>query len=312
MTIGNAIAQFLVDQELKGNTPKTIYNYERFLDYFAEFFGKDRMVDELTLMDLKRYQLSIADKDKHYNFVTTRKKKISKTTVQTYIRSLRVFINWLYNEGYITENLGAKFKLPKAPKKVVEVLSDEEIETLLGAINPRTEFGVRNHCIIALMLDSGLRRNEVLELDFDNVHFTQNVIKVSGKGQKERIVPLGLHTKKMLMKYMNGYRPMPEYETKRLFIDQEKKPLTDDAIKMFFQRLAKKTGIERLHPHMLRHTFATKYLINGGDIFSLQQILGHTSLEMVRRYSHLASSYVIHNFRRMSPLDNIQKRNLGF
>jgi len=129
---------------------------------------------------------------------------------------------------------------------------------------------------------------------------------VSGKGQKERIVPLGLYTKKLLLKYISGYRPLPEYETKKLFIDKTLKPMTECAVKQLFRRLNKRTKIDRLHPHILRHTFSTKYLMNGGDIFSLQQILGHTSLEMVRRYSHLASAYVLKNHKKFSPLDNIE------
>lgn len=81
--------------------------------------------------------------------------------------------------------------------------------------------------------------------------------------------------------------------------------MTENAVKQLFLRLRNKTKIDRLHPHILRHTFATKYLMNGGDIFSLQQILGHTSLEMVRRYSHLASAYVIQNYKQYSVLDKL-------
>ena len=138
--------------------------------------------------------------------------------------------------------------------------------------------GLRNSCIIALMLDCGLRRNEVLNLDYDHIHISQGVIKVLGKGQKERIVPLGLYTKKLLLKYLSGHHSMPEFETKRLFIGKYFRPMTESSIKMLYQRLRKRTKIDRIHPHILRHTFATKYLMNGGDVFSLQQILGHTSL----------------------------------
>ncbi|WP_069650994.1 tyrosine-type recombinase/integrase [Caloranaerobacter ferrireducens] len=310
LTLEKALELFLIDQKLKGNTDKTIFNYERFLSYFIDFIGKDKLVTDITLLDLKQYQLYLGSKDKEYNFKTNKKEKLSKTTIQTYIRQLRAFINWLYNEAYIKENLAERFKLPKAPKKTIEILSDEEIEILYKSINDKTEFGLRNKCMISLMLDSGLRSNEVIELKVENVHFTQNVIKVYGKGQKERIVPLGLYTKKLLFKYLNGYRPMPEYPTTHVFISQNKTPVSKDVIKMIFVRLKKKTGIERLHPHILRHTFATKYLINGGDIFTLQQILGHTSLEMTRRYSHLASSYVMKNFKRLSPLDNLRAKNI--
>lgn len=167
--------------------------------------------------------------------------------------------------------------------------------------------GLRNMCLIALMLDCGLRRNEALELEIDNIHITQGIIKVLGKGQKERIVPIGLYTKKLLIKYLNGFRPTPEYETKRLFLDRYMKPLTENGVKLLFNRIKAKTGITRLHPHILRHTFATKYIMNGGDIISLQQILGHTSLDMVKKYSHLASAYLLQAHSKFAPLDNIER-----
>ncbi|SHK60090.1 integrase/recombinase XerD, partial [Caminicella sporogenes DSM 14501] len=218
ITIEKAKELFLIDQQLKGNTEITISNYDRFIDYFIHFLGSDKMIDTLTLQDIKKYQIYLMDKDKNYNFETDLKKKISKTTIQTYMRAVRVFINWLYKEGYIAENIGEKYKLPKAPKKVVEILSEEEIAKIYKAINDNTEFGLRNKCMISLMLDSGLRRDEVITLNIENVHFTQNVIKVTGKGQKDRIVPMGLYTKKLLFKYVNGYRPMPDYPTNRLFL----------------------------------------------------------------------------------------------
>lgn len=174
-----------------------------------------------------------------------------------------------------------------------------------------SEMSLRNSCLIALMLDCGLRSNEVLSLDYDNIHISQSVIKVLGKGQKERIVPLGLYTKKLLLKYLSGYRSAPEFDTKRLFISKDLKPMTESSIKMLFQRLRKRTKIDRIHPHILRHTFATKYLMNGGDVFSLQQILGHTSLDMVRKYSHLASAYMLNIHKKCSPLDNLYIKKQG-
>ena len=101
---------------------------------------------------------------------------------------------------------------------------------------------------------------------------------------------------------------MPEYETKRLFLDRYMKPMSENAVKELFNRLKRRTKITRLHPHILRHTFATKYLMNGGDVFSLQQILGHTSLEMVRKYSHLASAYIMRTHHKYAPLDNLARK----
>ncbi len=309
INISKALELFLFDRELKGNTKKTIENYMQQVTYFINYLSSDIDVTEITLETLRSYQYYLLKKDRYDNhpFNINDNIPISKITVQSYLRQLRVFIKYLYDEGYIKEDLTKKFKLPKAPNKVIEILTDEEIEILLDLHKENSELQLRNKCIIALMLDSGLRRNEVLDLRYDHIFLTQNYIKILGKGQKERLVPLGLMTKKLLVKYIN-FRSMPEYETNKLFIDKNLKPITDNAIKMMFLRLKKRTGIERLHPHILRHTFATKYIINGGDIFSLQQILGHTSLDMVRKYSHLASSYVISNHKRLSPLDEMQRK----
>lgn len=307
--IDEAIQQFLIDQELKGNTPKTVIYYSHNLRYFREYIKEKETIDEIGMLDLNGYLLMLKKKQKLENhpFKPKVEKPISTTTIQTYVRAVRSFLGWLYKEGYITENLQEKYKLPKAIKKTVEILSDEEIDTLMNSFNTKSELGLRNACLAALMLDCGLRRNEALYLDFDNVHITQGIIKVIGKGQKERIVPIGLYTRKLLLKYINGYRPMPDYDTKRLLIGKDLKPMTENSVKQLFFRLRKKCNIDRLHPHMLRHTFATKYLMNGGDIFTLQQILGHTSLEMVRKYSHIASAYMIKSHKKFSPLDNVYK-----
>lgn len=308
-----AIQQFLIDQELKGNTDKTILFYEKSLNYFVEFIGSDSKVKEIQLGDLKKYQFKIKNRQRYENhpYKPTVGKPIASVSVQTYIRALRSFLKWLYEEGYIPEDYTARFKLPKATKKAIEILSDDEITAVLKGTKTTSELGLRNHCICSLMLDCGLRVNEVISLETDNVHIAQGAVKVLGKGQKERIVPLGIYTKKHLLKYISCYRSMPIYETKRLFLDKECKAMSSNALKMFFARLRKKTRIDRLHPHILRHTFATKYLMNGGDIFSLQQILGHTSLEMVRRYSHLASAYTTKKHKLYSPLDNLQRRRNG-
>lgn len=309
-TIEMAIQQFLIDQELKGNTAKTIKNYRSNIEYFADHVGKNTLVSNIRLSDLKNYLITLRSRPKliNHRFKPKQEKPLTTISIQSYIRHLRVFLKWLYAEGYIVENLQEQFKLPKAMKKTIEILSDEEIERLMKVMKQNTEMGIRNTCIVALMLDCGLRRNEVLQLEYDNIHMSQGSIKVLGKGQKERIVPIGLYTKKLLMKYISGFRSLPECETKRLFVDKNYKPMSDSALKQLFVRLKNRTKISRLHPHILRHTFATKYLMNGGDVFSLQQILGHTSLEMVRRYSHLASAYVIDRHKKFSPLDNIHSK----
>ncbi|SNS03045.1 integrase/recombinase XerC/integrase/recombinase XerD [Anaerovirgula multivorans] len=309
ITLDKAIELFNIEQQLKGNSKITIMNYNRMLRYFMDFIGNVLVID-IEISDIKAYQIFLSSKQVDNHFNNNIEKQISKKTIQTYIKHVRVFMNWLYAESYIQEDIGSKIKLPKAPNKVIEILSEDEISILYKAINDNTEFGLRNKCMISLMLDSGLRRDEVLTLGIDNVHFTQNVIKVKGKGEKDRIVPMGLYTKKLLFKYLNGYRPMPDYPTNLIFMSQEKTPVSKDVVKMLFARLKKKTGIKRLGPHLFRHTFATRYLMNGGDSFGLQMILGHSTLEMTRRYSHLASAYTVNNFRSLSTLDKLRGQNV--
>lgn len=312
MKILDALELFIIDRELKGNSEKTLDNYRQQINYFIDYVGNID-TEEITLKNLRDFQFHISNKEKYddHPFKINKQGKLSKVTIQTYLRQLRVFIKYLYEEEIIENDLTIKFKLPKAPKKVIDILNDDEKERILNYYSEKSELKLRNKCIIALMLDCGLRRTEVINLEYPNINYLNNYIKVSGKGDKERLVPIGLTTKKLLKKYSN-MRSLPEFQTKKLFIDKNRKPMTDNALKQVFSRLKKNTQIDRLHPHMLRHTFATDYLVNGGDIYSLQAILGHTSLEMVRKYLHLASSYIIANHKRLSPLDEHQRQKYRY
>jgi site-specific recombinase XerD len=130
-----------------------------------------------------------------------------------------------------------------------------------------------------------------------------------GKGAKERIVPIGGFAQKALQRYVFHFRPEPiRTDDNNLFLTLDGYPMSNEAVRLILKRISKKSGVSRLHPHLCRHTFATNYLINGGDVFSLQQILGHASLEMVRRYVTLASAQVRVQHRKFSPMDRM---NLG-
>ncbi len=138
-----------------------------------------------------------------------------------------------------------------------------------------------------LLLDTGLRIVELVNLKMDDVHMDEGYLKVMGKGRKERIVPVGEFVKMRLCHYINNIRPEHVGSgNDRLFLSRGGKPVTVNTIKLIFTRLAKSSGVNRLHPHLCRHTFAINYLLNGGDIFSLEDILGHTTLDMVSHYLH--------------------------
>jgi len=157
-----------------------------------------------------------------------------------------------------------------------------------------------------LLLDTGLRMGELINLKMEDAHMTEGLLKVMGKGKKERIVPMGSNAQRALQRYLFRYRHKPFHPgIDNVFLSVLGKPLTENSIKLIFSRLAKKSGVVRLHAHLCRHTFATRFLINGGDVFTLQQILGHSTLEMVRHYVNLATNHVAIQHQRFSPLDRL-------
>lgn len=291
MTLQDAIAGFLIEQQIRGNSEKTLVYYRSSLSRAAAFLGEGLSLDDLTLSRLREYYLSL------------REKGLSSVTLQSYIRALRSFLTWCYREEYISQDLSAKFRLPKAQRKEIDTLTDTEVRALLGCFNPRSLLQLRNLCICSLMLDSGLRRDEVVTLSLSLLHVREGYAIVNGKGNKQRTVPLGLHTRKQLQRYLSrrpGCAP-----SDRVFLKGDLSPVSGNTIRQLFDRLKTRAGIPRLKAHLLRHTFATRYLENGGDIYSLQQILGHTSLEMVKRYVHTTHRKTVSKFPDFSPLDNL-------
>ncbi len=291
MTIQEALDDFLVEQQIRGNTLKTVQYYSFSVGFYVRFAGSVTPVHEITLESLRAYYMHLAGRN------------ITSTTIQTYIRALRSFLTWCYQQEYIPANLPEKFRLPKAQRKAIDVLTDSEVRRLLFSFNLRYLVHLRNYCMCSLMLDSGLRLHEVVTLTLEHIHLPEGYIIVDGKGNKQRIVPLGLFTRKVLFRYLSR-RPGCA-QTDRAFLMSNLLPVTDATLRQMFRKLKQRSGIPRLRAHLLRHTFATRYLENGGDMYALQQILGHTSLEMVKRYVHSTTRKTVPRFPEFSPLDNL-------
>ncbi len=201
--------------------------------------------------------------------------------------------------------------MPKAPQKLADVIRDDEVSRILACLNPETTAGCRDIAILITLLDTGLRLSEVAGLRMADAHIDEGYLKVMGKGAKERIVPIGSVAQKILLRYIYHFRSARlAAEDDRVFLTLEGRAMSDDAVQLMIRRLARKSGVRRLHAHLCRHTFATNYLVNGGDVFTLQQILGHTTLEMVKRYVNLASAHVRVQHRKFSPMDRMNLGNL--
>jgi len=175
--------------------------------------------------------------------------------------------------------------------------------------------GYRSVVIALTLLDTGLRVNELINLRMENVWLEDGLVKVLGKGNKERLVPIGKQIRKLLWRYINQYRPEPARpKLDNLLLTQDGRPLTKNRVNIIMKhygRVAGLTGV-RCSPHILRHTFAINFLRNDGEIFSLQKILGHSSLEMTRRYCELANVDIKKAHTIASPVDNfaIERKSL--
>ncbi|MFC1955835.1 tyrosine-type recombinase/integrase [Chloroflexota bacterium] len=297
----------------EGKSPKTISWYSDTLHTFEGFLKRhdSALLRDAGINEVREFILYLQEKEKRGGNGRSCSKgsKLSPFTVQGFVRSLKAFYSWLHREGYTEINELARLKLPKTPKKLVETLSQEEIRQILGCLNPLTAVGTRDIAIFMTFIDTGLRCSELAELKLMDVNMEQGSMKVLGKGSRERIVPIGNGVQKVFQRYIFHFRPEPlDTEAEEMFLSLDGNPLTVNAMKLLFARLAKKSGVKRLHAHLCRHTFATNYLINGGDVFSLQQILGHSTLEMVRNYVNLASTQVTIQHRKFSPVDRM---NLG-
>ncbi|MFC2068790.1 tyrosine-type recombinase/integrase [Chloroflexota bacterium] len=308
------IAAYQISNQAEGKSPKTTQWYAEILGALARYFVAEFGACNLSAFDantVREYVLYLQQKPKFsgHPFAPEQARVLSPRTVQCHVRALKAFSSWLYSEGYTKENRLQNLKLPKAPITIIEPLTPEETKKIIGSISRITRTGARNNAILVTLLDTGLRASEAATITLNNLNLTDGFIKVMGKGAKERIVPIGKYVQMTLWSYIDKVRPEPAIlGTNNLFLSSNGKAITVNAVKLFFSRLARSSGVKRLHAHLCRHSFAINYLLAGGDIFSLREILGHTTLEMVNHYLHFTSSQITAQHRKYSPMDKLQSK----
>ena len=291
------------------NTVTIVANSLTYLCHFLSSNGLSTDVTQVGSREIRAFILHLQQKRcfSNHPYSKAQQRGLSGHTINTYMRSIRAFWSWLVQEEIITFNPFSKLRIPNPPKKVIDTFSLYQIESLLGVISGSAE-GHRDVVIVLTLLDTGLRVNELINLRMENVWLEEGLIKVLGKGNKERLVPIGRQIRKLLWRYITRYRPEPARPNlDNLFLTRDGRPLTKnrvDSIMKHYGKMAGLTGI-RCSPHTLRHTFAISYLRNGGDVFSLQKILGHSSLEMTRRYCELADADMRKAHATASPVDNM-------
>lgn len=282
MTLQEALDHFLFEKKLAGVSSSTISDYQNFIGILLKAVGPSTPLEQLSYQTVANYIFSLYDRP------------LSRSTVATYIRNTRIFLRWVHREYGLSFN-PAKIKVPKSPKKIVHVYTDTEIQYLFSCVQTSVPWiTARNCAIIALMLDSGIRQKEVCELLKENIDKERMVMKVTGKGAKDRLVPLGYISSLFLDDYLSQ---CPYHNTANVFVDRLGRPLSGNAVRVFVNRLQKKLPFD-LSSHKLRHNFATNYCVdnlrkNGNScVYDLSILMGHESMETTKKYEHFAHEII--------------------
>jgi site-specific recombinase XerD len=299
MMLYDARDNFIYDKRLKNCSDSTVRDYHFFIKVFLDYCG-NKEVDSLTLDDVQKYILDLYSR------------KLSAATYHTYIHHLRIFLSWCSKK--VTMKFDpSEIVVPKSPKKQLRIYSDDDIRLIYQTdCTNNEELNARNRALISLMLDSGLRQMELCNIRPCDLDFTAKRLKVLGKGNKERFVPLGRVTIALINHYL-ALAPIDNRKT--LFCSKYGEPLTTNAVKLFMRKMAALLPFE-FSSHKLRHNFATNYCIdqleknNVVDTYSLMLIMGHESIETTERYVHVAKE-ILASKSCISHVDSILLDSLG-
>jgi integrase/recombinase XerC len=220
-------------------------------------------------------------------------REVGKASIARTLSAIRSFFHYLVREEILPLNPAQKVSSPKLDKRLPSFLTTDEMTRLLEAPELSSPQGQRDRALLELLYASGLRVSEIASLNLEQVDLDTREIRVRGKGSKERIVLMGEPAAKALIAYLNEGRPelSGEKRTNTLFLNRYGERLTERSVQILLEEYAKLAGIEkRVHPHMLRHTFATHLLDGGADLRVVQELLGHANLSSTQVYTHVSKS----------------------
>jgi site-specific recombinase XerD len=314
MKLMDAIKGHLLDLKISGTTEKHIREVRRELERFRQWCEEQQTVllDDVTPMILKGYiaflqDLRITDDDPR---ISLHGRKLSAITIQDYMRKIRSFFFWAERKGYLSgANPVQRIPKVKVPTYVIPTFTPQQLQALLDTCDMSTPLGFRDYTILLVFMDTGIRVSELIDLVLDNVH--EGYLLVLGKGNKEREVGLGETGQRALFKYIHQYRKPATETEQHAFLSFTGRPLCRKDVWQILHDVAEKAGIKgvRASPHTLRHTFATQWLENGGDLASVSLLLGHTEIQTTQSYlKSFQSREARQHHKHFSP---VEKNKLG-
>lgn len=266
----------------------TVGAYMNDLNKYEEFLKKDIL--ESDTEDLEKYLKYI--------------KNLESTTVAHKITSIKSYFNYNIKRGIVSVNPADKVSRPKLTKHLPEYLTEEEVGKLLD-VEVKSPYDYRNKTILELLYSSGIRISELVNIKTPNYDSEECLIRIMGKGSKERIVPLGDYAVNIMNDYMNNYRPLiNKKHTDYVFINNRGDKISRQFIFKVIKKEALKKGIKKdISPHTLRHTFATHLLKNGADLRIIQELLGHENISTTQIYTHVTNNKLKSDYETYFPKD---------
>jgi len=280
----------------KRNSPNTIDAYLRDASKLINYFsGINKSFISANLYDLEQFVSFLSELG------------LESSTLARIISGIRAFYKFLQEEEIIEDNPAEQLDTPKITRKLPEILSIEEIEQILAVIDLSKFEGHRNKAIIEVLYGCGLRVSELINLKMMDYFADESILRIIGKGDKERYVPIGSKAKNALyyyIEYSRPHYPMVTQYQQYIFLNRRGKKLTREMIFIIVKDYTAKAGIQKnVHPHTFRHSFATHLVENGADLFAVQEMLGHSSITTTEIYTHVSMSYL------RDVIDNFHPRN---
>ena len=276
----------------RGFSVNSISSYKEDIYKFNKFIDNSKSPLEVSSDDIKEFLQKIS-------------KGMNSSSQSRIISGLRSFFEFLIFEKYISQNPLRLIESPKISRKLPDTLSIEEIDLLISNLDLSKEQGERNLAIIELLYGCGLRVSELVDLKISDLFFNENFIKVTGKGNKQRLIPIGNITKQNVNNYLQNSRNKIKVISAfndHVFLNRRGKNLTRAMIFTIVKNLAKKANFSKsISPHTFRHSFATHLLENGADLRTIQQLLGHESITTTEIYMHLDNKYLSEALNKFHP-----------